>query len=141
MVKGATKPTKRGRKTAVKETTYVVAVESWEWSFGFGLNWRQEPGQPFSDNRRLRLRGQLIHPLKSRCKEVEVAFLPMKEWNEANRESRAPASIGGVQAYRGKLDVLLAMPADVMPSLLAALGAGQVRYAILRDPKRECRPS
>lgn len=138
-VKPATKAKpRRGRKPAQSEAVwYVIAIEGWDWRFSFGVEWRKDSADPYSDYRHLKLRGKMIRPLETKANGAEAAIVlvPWLTLNEGHREKHNPTSVGSLHFYRGQVEGGLSVPADVVPSLLTMLAANQFRYLTLEGTK------
>jgi hypothetical protein len=131
MAKRAAKPKNGRRRAAAPSIWFVVAVESWDWGFSFGVEKRSERDAPYSDYRHLHVRGNLVKPTNTRAKNANVVFLPSQSLNQSDRADRIPLSVGHLHSYRGVLDVGLSMPADVLPSLLTVFAADRAPYLVL----------
>lgn len=126
----SSKPKNGRRSAAAPSIWFVVAVESWEWGFSFGVERRPEK-DPYKDYRHLHLWGSLVRPPKTKTRAVKVVLVPSQNMNERAREKQTPLSVGSLHSYRGEMEVGLSMPADVLPSLLAVLAADRVRYLVI----------
>lgn len=124
------KPKNGRRRASAPSIWFVVAVESWQWGFSFGVEKRSERDDPYSDYRHLHVRGNVVKPTNTRAKYANVVFVPSQSLNQSDRADRIPLSVGHLHSYRGVLDVDLSMPADVLPSLLAVFAADRVRHLV-----------
>ena len=124
---------KRARNDAVY---YVVEITDWDWSFSFGLGWRRDIDRgPYSDYRHLTVKGNLLRPLKSKAREVEISLLPSLQLNETERSKDEPNAVGSIDTHRGIMKPLLSMPLDALDSVLQMLIANRFKYVVMNGEK------
>lgn len=84
----------RKRKRKIEEfEAYILAIEDWEWSYGFGINQTTYREGPYSDYRHLHLIGRLIAPARIKA-EVAVVILMLEADLADRRYEEPPKSVG-----------------------------------------------
>lgn len=114
---------------------YVVEIESWDWSFWFGVSNMPEYDGPYDDYRHLNIFGKVLRPQKYAGEQIRVSFLPNEHLNRGQREKSDPIAIGSIEARKGKMSAVVSMPADVLPALLTMATADQLRYIVMDGEK------
>jgi len=126
---------RRTRKPRGEVVFYVVEIESWDWSFWFGVSNMPELDGPFDDYRHLNMLGRMIRPAKYAGQQIRVSFLPNENLNPDRREKLKPKAIGGITTRKGDLSAVLSMPADVLPALLTMAMADRLHYLTMDGEK------
>lgn len=126
---------KRPRKPPEEDVYYVIAVESWEWSYYFSINRMKDRKDPYSDYRHLHLFGTLLRPLKSKAKEVRLVFLPNDAYNSDQWHRHHNPHIGTLSVYRGRMEGLFYLASDVLPMLLTMLTGDRIKFVVINGKK------
>ncbi|MGO4565894.1 hypothetical protein AB4Z52_12665 [Rhizobium sp. 2YAF20] len=137
MTKTATTRAKRNRhkRKPLEKPVYYTVVESWEWSYSFGVNHMTDNSDVYSDYRHLHLIGKLLRPSQTKADAVRLIFLPDNAYNRDQWHRHHRPHIGTLNLHRGQLDGLFSLPGDVLPSLLTMLTGDRIRFAVLRGAK------
>lgn len=132
-----TVPRKRSRRTQKvdRPVQYVIAIETWEWSFSFGVNKMRQFDDPYSDYRHLQISGPLKRPAMSKITSASITLLPEIRLNESERQKDHSQHVGSIDARGNDFSVLLSIPADALPSIVAAFHAGQLQYLVMEGDK------
>lgn len=126
---------KRPRKKQEEPAYYVIAVESWEWSYSFGVNRMKDSTEPYSDYRHLHLLGALLRPSKVKARSVRLVFLPNDAYNSDQWHRHQRPHIGTLSLFRGQMDGLFSLASDVLPLLLTMLTGDRIKYVIINGAK------
>lgn len=124
-----------GRKPRELPTWYVVAVESWEWSYSFGIQRMKDRPEPYDDYRHLHLTGTLLRPAKLKVETVRLIFLPDEAYNRDKWDRHKRPHVGSVSLHRGRFEALCSMPANALAPILTMLAADKIKYAVLDGAK------
>ena len=132
-----TAPNKRKRRVQNpnRPVQYVIAIDNWEWSFSFGVNKLRQFDDPYSDYRHLQISGPLKRPEKSKVTTASATLLPAIRLNESERQKDQPQHVGSIDARGSNFSALLSIPADALPSIIAAFHSGQFRYLVMEGEK------
>jgi hypothetical protein len=122
---------KRKRQQGDRAVYYVVELETWDWSYSFGLDKTRYRDEPYAEYRHLEIKGKLLRPRDIKADFVECTFLPDVHLKEENRKSDEPRCVGSLHLDRGTLHALLFMPADALDPVLQTLTAGRMRYVVI----------
>jgi hypothetical protein len=117
-----------------KEPTefYVVEIADWDWSFSFAANFSRALPGPFIDARLLKINGPLLRPNMAGIKMAELILLPDPRLNHNQlRCVPRPPEIAQLHIQSGKLYGIVAIPADVLSSVMTALTCGRLKYVVL----------
>lgn len=132
----ATKARPETRKRRDEPVTYDIRIETWDWSYSFGISHRREQGKdPYDDFRHLHLKGTLIRPTHIKSKIVTVIMLPDGAMDSERRLRNSPTAIGTISAGRGEIGVLLSIPSNALTNLLVMLAADKFHYVSLEGTK------
>lgn len=133
--KTATKKRSRRSQKAPRPVQYTIAIDTWDWSFSFGVNKISSFSDPYNDFRHLVITGTLKQPAMPKVTSVSVTLMPDMRFNESARQNDKPQHVGSINARGSEFDALLSIPADVLPSIIAALHAGQIRFVAMEGEK------
>jgi hypothetical protein len=105
--------TKRRRASMRDEhVRYVVAIETWDWSYSFGLAGRKDSLDPYMEHRHFKITGKLLRPVDPKVNAVELWFLPADHLDEEKRKDLQPTAVGSLRLHGGRLNGLLSIPKD-----------------------------
>lgn len=116
----------RGRKP-IEFDLFLVAVERWEWSFGFGLGNPKLSSDSCSDSRHLEIYGITRCPARYDGIPAELFIMPDAHFDLATRQQWEPRAVGSIARRGGKLTGYLSIPTDALVPILIVLGAGRIR--------------
>jgi hypothetical protein len=122
------KPKRRQRD---RNVYYVVEIETWDWSYSFGLDKTRHRDEPYGEYRHLKIKGKLIRPQQIKTDSVEVTFLPDVRLKQEARGRDEPRCVGSLHRERAALHALLSMPADALEPILQMFIAGRMRYVVM----------
>ena len=124
---------KTKRRQYIEFVFYVVEIESWDWSYSFGLTQTRHDDEPYMEYRHLTMKGKLLRPRKVKADAVEVTLLPDARLKEENRKQDEPRAVGSLSLGRGTLQALLSLPMDALDSILQMLTADKFRYVVINS--------
>lgn len=119
------------RRNHERSVFYVVEIESWDWSYSFGLDESRHADEPYQEFRHLNVMGKLLRPQKVKADAVEVTLMPDARLKEESRKRDEPRAVGSLILSRGLLQALLSFPADALEPVLQTLIAGKLRYVTI----------
>jgi hypothetical protein len=108
---------------------YVVAIESWDWSYALGIDDRKDSMDPYTEHRQLKIGGKLVHPTNPSIKAVELWLLPRRDLDQDRRKDDQPTAVGSLRFDGGKLTALLPIPKDSLTPIMQMLIADRFKFA------------
>jgi hypothetical protein len=110
---------------------YTFEIRDWSWSFHFSVDKRTWAEGPYYDMRPISIVGSIIEPEAFTDLEADVTVMPRAIEEDADSRDVVPSSIGYIEKYPEHLRAYVTIPGDALPSMLAALSAGAVRFVTL----------
>ncbi|MET4356917.1 hypothetical protein ABIC08_006882 [Bradyrhizobium sp. RT9b] len=128
---------KKDRRGKAQDQTvrYMVAIETWDWSYAFGLAGRKDSLDPYSEYRHLMITGKLLHPTNPSIGSVELWLLPTEDLDEGKRKNEEPNSVGSLSVHDGRLNGLMSIPKNALTPILQMLIAGRFKFVDLGGTK------
>ena len=130
----AARQSKKGRRSQSKAeeiVTYAIEIEDWDWSYSFGLN-SPKDDDPCFDFRHLDILGRVLRPTKLKAQKARITLLPTPEYDHGQRKDLKLLAVGSLRLKPYELTGLLSIPADALAPILTVLGAGRLRYVVMR---------
>ena len=122
---------KRKRSQRKRNVYYVVEIDTWDWSYSFGLDKTRHRDEPYGEYRHLEIKGKLIRPQQIKADSVEITFLPDVRLKQEARGRDEPRCVGSLHRNRAALHALLSMPANALEPILQMFIAGRMRYVVM----------
>jgi hypothetical protein len=132
---------KRRRSPSEEFVDYIVAIESWNFSYWLALNTLRNALDPYHEHRGLRIKGRLLRPAGFKTDRVDVSLFPSINLEEERRKDLKPIAVGAIEAYPEKLDANLDIPSDALAPILEMLIAERFKFVVLRGTKFRYRSS
>ncbi len=130
------KRTKRLRAPSRDEyVRYIVAIESWDWSYSLGIDDRKDTMDPYMEHRQLKIGGKLLHPTNPSIEAVELWLLPRRDLDQDRRKDDQPNAVGSMRLDDRKLTMLLPIPKDSLTPIMQMLIANRFKFADLGGAK------
>jgi hypothetical protein len=128
------KPKPRSRKRKRRRASvrneyvrYIVAIETWDWSYSFGLAGLKDSLDPYMEHRHVKITGKLLRPVDSKVTAVGLHLLPRHDLDHHERKDSSPLAIGSLSLRDGTLTGLLGMPKAALPPILQMLITGRFK--------------
>jgi hypothetical protein len=102
---------------------YIVAIETWDWGYTFGLAGLKDSLDPYMEHRLLKLTGKLLRPIDPKIETVDIWLLPSADLDEEKRRDHQPTAIGSLSLRNGILSASLGIPKDSLTPILQMLVA------------------